>query len=210
MLTPLVSIFQHGRAGLLALSGRRRAKPLSKNELYERALAIVDEEGLDALTMRRLARDVGVEAPSLYNHVASKEALIDGTLSLMRSELRLPDPPPKDWMKLMEAILADYRRILSAHPNMMPLAGRRLDGETDSGLAFLTEQGFSSEEAVELYQSLVAFVVGFSMFSSRYAETGTNGLSSELSMRLTDWRDETCARTLRMIMKAHEKARMQP
>ena len=187
----------------MAATQRRRATPLTKEELYERALAIVDAEGLEALSMRRLAREVGVQNPSLYNHVASKEALVDGMLGLMRSELRLPEPMPEDWMGIMQAIFADYRRILVAHPNMMPLAGRRLDGE-ESGLAFLMEQGFGREQAVELWQSLAAFVVGFSLFSSKYLETGTDGLTSKLSVRITDWRDETCERTLRMIMEGFE------
>ena len=191
----------------MASTGRRRGRALTKDGLCERALAIVDEEGLEALTMRRLAKDVGVKAPSLYNHVQSKEALIDGALSRMRSELCLPDPPPEDWMTLMEAIFTEYRRVLAAHPNMMPLAGRRLEGEGDSGLAFLAEQGFSREQAVDLWQSMVALVVGYSMFSSSYAETGTRGLSPEFEERVTEWRDDTCARTLRMIMEAYDVER---
>jgi AcrR family transcriptional regulator len=191
----------------VASAGRRRRGALTKDELYERALAIVDEEGLAALTMRRLAQDVGVKAPSLYNHVPNKEALLDGALSRMRSELRLPDPPPDDWMTLLGLIFGEYRRVLAAHPNMMPLAGRRLDDGSDSGLAFLTEQGFSRELAVELWQSLVALVVGFSMFSSGYTETGTRGLSPEFEERATEWRDDTCARTLQMIMEAYDVER---
>lgn len=176
--------------------------------MYERALAIVDEEGLAALTMRRLAQDVGVKAPSLYNHVPGKEALIDGALSRMRSEVRLPDPPPDDWMTLMGLVFGEYRRVLAAHPNMMPLAGRRLDEGGDSGLAFLVEKGFSRERAVELWQSMVALVVGFSMFGSGYAETGTTGLSPEFEERATEWRGETCARTLRMVMEAYDAERV--
>jgi AcrR family transcriptional regulator len=186
---------------------RRRRRTLTRDELFERALAIVDEEGLQALTMRRLAREVGVKAPSLYNHVPSKEALVEGALSRMRSEMRLPDASPKDWMSSLEAVLSEYRRVLAAHPNMMPLAGRRLDGGGESGLAFLRQHGFGPEQAVELYQSLVAFVVGFSLFSSRYAETGTKGLTPEFGVRLTDWREDTCRRTLRMIMQAYGRER---
>jgi len=89
----------------------RGRETLTKDESYARALAIVDEEGLAALTMRRLACDVGVKAPSLYNHVPSKEALIDGMLALMRSEVRLPDPPPGDWMELTELIFREAQGL---------------------------------------------------------------------------------------------------
>lgn len=184
---------------------RRPGKPLTTEELYQRALAIVDEEGLEALTMRRLAAEVGVRAPSLYNHVHNKDELIDGALGVMRSELVLPDPMPEDWMTVMETILGAYRRVLAAHPNMMPLAGRRLPGEEGSGLLYLTHQGFSRDQAVELWQSLTALAIGFSLFSSGYADRGAAGLPNEFESRADEWRDETCVRALRLIMDGFER-----
>lgn len=185
----------------------RPSGPLTKEQLYERALAIVDDEGLESLSMRRLAADVGVKAPSLYNHVSSKEDLIDGMLGLMRSEIRLPEPLPEDWMTLMEAILLEYLRVLAAHPNMMPLAGRRLPGRDQSGLAYLGEQGFTPDQAVELWQSLVALVVGFSTFSSGHTPTDTRELPDELGRRAGEWHDETCTKALRLIMEAYDTRR---
>lgn len=182
----------------------RPGKALTRDELFERALAIVDREGLEALTMRRLAADVGVKAPSLYNHVSGKDELLEGALARMRAEMRLPDPLPKDWRELIASIFLAYRRVLAAHPHLMPLAGRRLEGEGDSGLAFLLEQGLSRDQAVELWQSLAAVVVGFSMFSSGNAATGTEGLSEEFRRRVTDWREETCAKALRAIIEAYD------
>ena len=108
-------------------------------------------------------------------------------------------------MSVMGNIFTQYRQVLTVHPNMMPLAGRRLNDGNESGLAFLIQQGFSKGQAVELLQSLTAFVVGFSLFSSRYVETGIDGLSQELGTYMTNWRDETCAKTLRVIMKAFEE-----
>jgi AcrR family transcriptional regulator len=185
----------------------RRGKALTRDRLFERALAIIDQEGLEALTMRRLAADVGVKAPSLYNHVGGKEELVDGALARMRAEMRLPQPSPEGWKGLMEAVFLAYRRVLADHPHMMPLAGRRLGGESDSGLAFLAEQDFSPDTAVELWQSLAAVVVGFSTFGSGGAATDTRGLSSEFQERVTDWREETCAKALRAIMEAYEGER---
>jgi len=183
---------------------QRSGSTLTSEHLYERALAIVDEDGLEALTMRRLAADVGVQAPSLYNHVASKEDLLDGALALMRSEVQAPVPLPEDWKDLMEALLTEYRRVLTAHPNMMPLAARRLRGDEESGLNYLADQGFSTDEAVELWQSLVALVVGFSMFSSGYARTDSTGLRDEFEDRATEWREATCTRALRTIMDGYQ------
>lgn len=186
---------------------RKRTTPLTKDELFERALAIADAEGLDALTMRRLAQDVGVEAASLYHHVPNKEALLDGVLVRMRSEMRLPEPLPEDWKDLMAAIFAEYRRVLSTHPNLTPLSGRRVETDPDSGLVFLTQLGFTLDDAVDLWQSMIAFVTGFSIFSSAYAESDTSDLPPGVAERMSQWRDETCTRSLRMLLDAYDEAR---
>jgi len=191
-------------------TAKKRTTPLTKDELFERALAIVDAEGLEALTMRRLAQGVGVEAASIYHHVPNKDALLDGALVRMRSEMHIPDPLPTDWIDLMEAIFAEYRRVLSAHPHMLPLAGRRVESDPDSGLVFLTQLGFSLDDAVELWQSMIAFVTGFSIFSSAYAESDISDLPPGVAERMAEWRDETCTRSLRMLLESYDAARHAP
>lgn len=191
-------------------TSRRRTKPLTKDELFERALAIVDAQGLEALTMRRLAKDVGVEAASLYHHVPNKEALINGVVLRMRSEIRIPDPIPEDWKELLEVIFAEYRRVLAAHPHLLPYAGRRVETDPDSGLVFLVQMGFSNEVAVELWQSMIACTVGFAVFGSAYAESDTWDLPDELASRMVDWRDDTCAKTLRAIIDFYDEVRLRP
>lgn len=157
--------------------------------------------------MRRLARDAGVEAASLYHHLPNKSALLDGMVARMRSEMRLPDPLPGDWRKLLLAIFLEYRRILAAHPNLMPLAGRRVETDPDSGLLYLIRLGFGEEEAVELWQSLIAFTVGFSVFSSTYADSDVSDLPPDLAARMSEWRDSTCRRTLSAILAAYDAGR---
>ena len=186
----------------------KRETPLTKDELFERALAIADADGLEALTMRRLAAEVGVEAASLYYHVPNKDALLDGVVVRMRSEMRIPESLPAGWMELMEAIFAEYRRMLAAHPNLISLAGRRVETDPDSGLVFLTQVGFSDDDAVELWQSVMAFTIGFSMFSSPHLATATDDLPPELGARMEQWRDETCTRTLRIILRGYDAQRM--
>ncbi|MHB9003566.1 MAG: TetR/AcrR family transcriptional regulator [Coriobacteriia bacterium] len=180
---------------------------LTKDAIFERALAIVDEEGLEALTMRRLASQLGIEAASLYHHVPNKDALIDGALVRMRAEIQLPDPIPTDWKDLMEAIFAEYGRVLAAHPNLVSLAGRRVETDPDSGLVFLTQLGFSDDEAVELWQSMIACTVGFAIFSSAYAKSDTWDLPDVLAERMAQWRDETRTKTLRAIIEAYDAER---
>jgi AcrR family transcriptional regulator len=182
---------------------RRRGHPLTRDELLDAALAIIDAEGLAALTMRRLAKAVGVEAMSLYHHVPNKETLLDWTVERMRSEMRLPAPMPQDWPDVLETIFVEYRRVLSAHPNMLPLATRRTERAETSGLRYLIEQGISPDDAVELYQSLVAFTVGYSVVSSPLVEPRWVGLPDDLARRLVEWQEATFRRTLRIVMDGY-------
>jgi TetR/AcrR family transcriptional regulator, tetracycline repressor protein len=181
----------------------RRERPLTRDELLDAALGIVDSEGLAALTMRRLAAAVGVEAMTLYYHVPHKEALLDGTVERMRSEMRLPETAPDDWADALEAVFVEYRRVLAAHPNMLPLATRRTDRAEASGLQYLIDRGVAPDDAVELYQSLVAFTVGYSVLSSPLVETAWAGLPEALGERLREWRDATFCRTLRIVMDGY-------
>lgn len=182
------------------MAAARKRAGVTKELLFEKALEIVDAEGLDALSMRRLASEVGVEAASLYHHVPNKDALLDGVLVRMREEIHIPDPIPQDWRDLMEAIFDEYGRVLAAHPHLVSLAGRRVESDPDSGLVFLTQIGFSDDDAVELWQAMIACTVGFAMFASAYSQSDTWDLPDHLARRMTDWRPETRKRTLRAII----------
>ncbi|HEX2704235.1 MAG TPA: TetR family transcriptional regulator [Candidatus Lustribacter sp.] len=187
-----------------AQAGRR---PVTRERLFERALAIIDAGGLEALTMRRLAADVGVEAASLYHHVSGKDELLDGALSLMRSEMVFAEPLPQDWRALMELVFTTYLAVLAAHPNMLPLAGRRVGTDPQSGLVYLVSSGFPEEDAVELWQSINAFTVGFAAFSSAFTTTDTSDLPEGLARRMAQWRETTSRRTLGLIMTGYEPSR---
>jgi AcrR family transcriptional regulator len=182
---------------------RKRERPLTREELLDAALGIVDSEGLAALTMHHLADAVGVEAMSLYHHVPSKAVLLDWTVDRIRSEMRLPEPPPDDWADALEAVFVEYRRVLTAHPNLLPLSARRTDRAETSGLLYLIDHGIPPDDAVELYQSLVAFTVGYSMLGSPMVETAWVGLPEELAERLRDLRASTFRRTLRIVMDGY-------
>lgn len=185
-------------------TSKRRDTPLTADELFSAALRIVDAEGLAALTMRRLADEVGVEAASLYHHVPNKDALIDGMLVKMRSEVRVPDPLPEHWIDIFHMIFSEYRRVLTAHPNLVVYAGRHVETDPQtSGLEALVQMGFSEDEAVGLWQSIIAFSVGFSLFSSSVAQTDTVDLPSSLATRMAEWRDSTFDRTLRIMLEGY-------
>jgi AcrR family transcriptional regulator len=189
------------------VTSKRRVTPLTRDELTERALAIVDAQGLQALTMRRLAADAGVEAASLYHHVPNKEALLDAVLVRIRSEVRPPDPLPGDLLEIMAAVFTEYHRVLAAHPNLIAYAARRVESDPQSGLLGLMQAGFCEEDAVGLWQSVLAFVVGFAMFSSQAAGTDVDDLPDSTARRLAAWRAETFTRTLRVILNGYAESR---
>ena len=186
--------------------GKPRSKraPLTPDLIFKRALGIIDTDGLDALSMRRLAFDLGVEAASLYHHIADKEALIDGVIGCMRSEMRVTGDASGDWKEFLEEVLVEYRRVLTAHPNMMSLAGWRLENGMEDGLVFLMEIGFDLDAAVELMQSLVALAFGFAIFSVPTIPSGERGLPPEMAERMGDWRDDTYLQMARIIMESFE------
>ena len=86
---------------------------------------------------------------------------------------------------------------------MLPLAMRRTDATGTSGLQFLIDQGLELDAAVELYQSLAAFTVGFALLGSPLAEGCWSGIPEELSERLRDWKDSTFRRTLRAVIESY-------
>lgn len=177
--------------------------PVTRELLYARALAIIDGEGLDALTMRRLAADVGVEAASLYHHVPNKQALLDGALSLMRAEMVFDGPLPQDWRQVMVSVFMRYLQVLMDHPHLLPLAGRHVDTDEAGGLSYLVENGLSEGDAVALWQSIIAFVVGYAVFATESFPRDSDYLPPSLARRMAVWDESTCRRTLHYLLQAY-------
>jgi AcrR family transcriptional regulator len=144
-------------------SNRREA--LSRERILRAALAILDQEGLDAISMRRVGEELGVEAMSLYNHVDGKAAILDGIFETVLAEL----PPPRraaSWQAALRDRARALRAVLRAHPNALPIFATRpavtpasLD-HVEGVLEVLRSAGFSAPDALRALQVLSAFVVG--------------------------------------------------
>jgi TetR/AcrR family transcriptional regulator, tetracycline repressor protein len=142
---------------------------LNRRRVLEAALAIVDAEGLEALTMRRLGRELGVEAMSVYRHVPSKEALLDGIVELIILEIEVPAPDETAWEEATRRVLRSYRRAAHAHPNAFPLvtvrplntpeALRRLEANFE----LLRQAGFDERSAIVAFRTLASFTRGFAL-----------------------------------------------
>lgn len=96
--------------------------PLSKERVFRGAITVADEGGIEALTMRRLAGELGVEAMSLYYHVANKEAVLDGIVDAIVSEIEEAvdgfDTPAEgaDWQTAMRERILSAREVMLRHP----------------------------------------------------------------------------------------------
>lgn len=140
------------------------------------ALDVVDREGLDALSMRRLGVELGVEAMSLYNHVPDKGAILDGLCEVMLGELGDP-PAGGDWRARARAQTHRFREVGLRHPNAFPLLATRPIGAYDATrdmseatLAGLRDAGFDRVTAIMAYRTLVRYTLGFVL-----AEVGARG-----------------------------------
>src|SRR4029079_17183606 len=96
-----------------------QARPsLSRERVLRAAVEIMDAEGIEAVTMRRIGRELGVEAMSLYNHVEDKAAILDGICEVVMAEFSFP-PETEDWEELARAGARGWRDMLRSHPNVI-------------------------------------------------------------------------------------------
>ncbi|MEV6829985.1 TetR/AcrR family transcriptional regulator C-terminal domain-containing protein [Amycolatopsis sp. NPDC051102] len=149
----------------------RRGRPpkdagnLSRELILREALALVDDEGLDAVSMRKLARRLGVDPMSLYNHVDGKDALLDGIAEVLLAAIPAP-PPDADLRETMSALAHGFRAAMLGHSRAAPLVlTRRLASMTalapvEAVLAPLLAAGFPPDRAVHGLRTVLAFLIG--------------------------------------------------
>ncbi|MDQ0867854.1 AcrR family transcriptional regulator [Arthrobacter sp. V1I9] len=144
---------------------------LSKDIVLKAALELVDSEGLEALSMRRLAQELGCDPMSLYRHAANRAALLDGVTELVFNELAIfPDDP--DWQAQLRRIAHDLRLLALRHPNVVPLLvtrplstplGLRPLGTLrplEQILTLLIDAGFAPTDALHVYRAYYGFLYG--------------------------------------------------
>src|SRR5687767_9030392 len=148
----------------------RKAR-LTRELVLATALELVDSEGLDALTMRRLGQQLGRDPMSLYRYAANRAALLDGVTELVLNELAI-FPDNKDWQTQLRRIAHDLRLLALRHPNVVPLLvtrplstplGLRPLGTLrplEQILSLLTEAGFDPADALHVYRAYYGFLYG--------------------------------------------------
>ena len=148
--------------------GRDPRTPLSRERVLRAAVGLADESGIDSLTMRKLGDTVGVEAMSLYNHVANKDDLLDGMIDLVFSEIGLPSGG-SDWKTAMRQRAISAREVLSRHRWAIGLMDSRSSPGAatlrhhDAVIGSLREGGFSIEMAAHAFSVLDSYIYGFAL-----------------------------------------------
>ena len=147
----------------------RDRQPLTRRRILEAAIELGDREGLTALSMRRLGRELGVEAMSLYNHVTSKAALLDGVVGLLLAELDIPPADPGHWEESLQIVARTYRRIAHVHPNLFPLVVTRplnapeVLRPLEATLAILRAAGFDAVSTLGAFRAISSYVEGYAL-----------------------------------------------
>jgi AcrR family transcriptional regulator len=150
---------------------RPRQPILSRQRIIEVATSIVDSGGLDALSTRRLAAELGVSAPSLYNHFPTKEAILDGIADAIVAQVDLTVLDGEDWARSLVAWARGYRRALAAHPNAVPFLARgpalrpAALALADAVYGMLTEAGWPPGYATRIGAAMRYLVAGSALGS---------------------------------------------
>jgi AcrR family transcriptional regulator len=140
---------------------------LTREKIFDAALRLADEQGMAALSMRKVAASVGVEAMSLYNHVANKGDLLDGLTARVFEEVTLPDPA-SSWDARLRSLAEGLHASFSRHPVVVrALAAQDANPRSagalrviDALLGALLDAGLGEEAAARSYRSLLGMLFG--------------------------------------------------
>ena len=152
-------------------AGANRDGKITRDVVLAAALEIIDRDGADGLSMRRLARALGRDPMILYRHAPNKAALLDGVAETVLGQLKV-DPADPDWAAQLRTVARGYRALALAHPHVVPLLVTRPLATPlalrprgtlrplEDVLALLTRAGFSGPDALHIYRALFGFVHG--------------------------------------------------
>lgn len=148
-----------------------RKVPISREAVLAKALELVDAEGTDALTMRRLGQELGCDPMSLYRYAENRAALLDGVAELVLDELSIQSADP-DWKAQLRLLAHELRRLALKHPHVVPLLvtrplstplGLRPLGTLrplEQILSLLIAAGFRPADALHVYRAYYGFLFG--------------------------------------------------
>jgi AcrR family transcriptional regulator len=166
--------------------------PLNRERVLRAAIALADERGAEELTMRKLAKELGVEAMSLYNHVANKTDLLDGMVDLVFSEIDAP-AAVGDWKAELRKRAVSTREALNRHRWAIgEMEGRTNHGPSnlrlhDAVLGCLRAAGFSIEMTVHAMSVQDAYIYGFALQQSDMSSESPEDFAAEAQRQMREY-----------------------
>jgi AcrR family transcriptional regulator len=143
--------------------------PLSRDRVLRAAIDLADAGGIESLTMRKLAQELGVEAMTLYYHVANKDEILNGLVDMVVGEMELP-PAGADWKRSLRIAAISAYEVLVRHPwaASLVLSGPGISParlrHMDAILGTLRNAGFSPEMTDHAYHALDSHIMGFALW----------------------------------------------
>lgn len=185
-----------------------KRQPLTAQRIIEAAAAVADHGGLTAVSMRNVAKELRVEAMSLYHHVADKESLLDGLADWIVEQIEPPEVTDP-WREAMYARAHCAHDVLSAHPwaialiESRPMPGIPLLRHHDRIVGCLLESGFSAALATHAFSAIDAYVYGFTLSEANLPFTPGEGAEEAFVSEVTPLADEFpyLARSLGELME---------
>lgn len=169
-------------------------QPLSRERVLETAVAFADRHGLEALSMRKLADELGVAAMTLYYYVPNKDRLIDGMIDIVFGEIE-PPSLELDWKTAMRRRAVSTRAALNRHR----WAVGQMEGRTDHGpanlrlhdsvLGCLRAAGFSIEATVHAYSVQDAYIYGFALQETDMSSETADDFAAEAQRQMVAYQD---------------------
>ncbi len=165
--------------------------PLSRERVLLAALALADESGVEAVSMRKLGQILGVEAMSLYKHVADKEAILDGIADLVMDEVEVPSPDV-DWRAAIRRSAVSTHEAMRRHPWAGPVLESRLDPGParlrylDAVVGVLRGAGFDTATVARAFMALDSHTYGFTMqeLALPFDAASAPGIAEEMASRV--------------------------
>ncbi len=175
---------------------RRGHDALGRDQIVAAAVELLDADGVEALSMRKLGAKLGAGATSLYWHVANKDELMELVVDEVFGELDLPEPgTPDEWRSPAAAAAHSMRAVMTRHPWLagalgaigLAYLGPNLMGGMEKVLAIFVAAGFSLVEAGRAMETMIAFVVGIASAESAWQTTVARSGTDEHALLVQLW-----------------------
>jgi AcrR family transcriptional regulator len=160
-------------------------QPLGQDLIVDTAIRILDEEGLDGLSMRRVAQELGTGPASLYAHVSSKEELLELMLERIAGEIELPELDPARWQEQLKEIARNAQRVYASHADIakvslatIPTGANQL-GIAEAVLTLLRGAGVPDQVAAWALDRLAMYIDADAIEGSMYTAKLKQGFDLE-------------------------------